>query len=175
MLSRALLGAVAGIAGTVAMTAAMRVLFNALPPDRRYPLPPRELVEAMHSARAVTMEEDRSRARASMLAHLAYGAATGTLFALASSSPGPTKGAGYGVAVWAGSYLGWIPALGLLKPATRHPAERNALMLAAHLVWGATLGATLHEIERTERQAFKGSDNRDAKNGAGPAEPRATA
>jgi hypothetical protein len=85
------------------------------------------------------------------------------LFAVASSKPEPMKGAAYGVAVWTGSYLGWIPTLGLLKPATRHPAERNALMLAAHLVWGAALGGTLREITLTERRAFAGSDDRDAK------------
>jgi hypothetical protein len=46
----------------------------------------------------------------------------------------------YGLVVWGASYLGLVPALGLLSPATRHPRRRNALMIAAHLVWGAALG-----------------------------------
>jgi len=45
--------------------------------------------------------------------------------------------------VWGGSYLGLLPSLGILRPATDHPAQRNALMIAAHLVWGATLGGAL--------------------------------
>jgi putative membrane protein len=34
-----------------------------------------------------------------------------------------------------------LAALGILKPATEHPPRRNALMIAAHLIWGAVLGA----------------------------------
>jgi len=65
-------------------------------------------------------------------------------------------GASFGVGVWAASYLGWIPAVGLLAPATRHPRHRSALMLAAHVVWGASLAAGLREIERAET-AFTGN------------------
>ena len=61
--------------------------------------------------------------------------------------PPPLAGACYGLAVWAGSYLGLLPALGVLKPATEHPVRRIALMIAAHLVWGAALGATVPVIE----------------------------
>ena len=39
--------------------------------------------------------------------------------------------------------MGLLPAAGILKPATEHPARRNALMIASHLVWGAALGALL--------------------------------
>jgi hypothetical protein len=36
--------------------------------------------------------------------------------------------------------MGWLPALGILQPATKHPAQRNALMIVAHLVWGSVTG-----------------------------------
>jgi putative membrane protein len=52
----------------------------------------------------------------------------------------------YGLLVWTASYLGWLPAVGILAPATRHPARRNALMIVAHLIWSATLGLL---VERT--------------------------
>jgi putative membrane protein len=55
-------------------------------------------------------------------------------------APPVVKGMGFGLLVWAASYLGIVPALGLIAPATRHRAQRNALMIVAHLVWGATLG-----------------------------------
>ena len=48
---------------------------------------------------------------------------------------------GFGFAVWLLSYMGWLPAVGLFGPATRDTNARNALMIAAHLVWGATVGA----------------------------------
>ena len=38
--NRLLLGALAGLAGTVAMTAAMRAMHRHLPSPERYPLPP---------------------------------------------------------------------------------------------------------------------------------------
>ncbi len=39
------------------------------------------------------------------------------------------------------SYLGQLPAANILPPATEDAARRNALMIAAHIVWGVTLGA----------------------------------
>jgi hypothetical protein len=81
-----------------------------------------------------------------LLAHFGYGAACGAAYAALvprSPVPHPVGGVGWGLAVWTGSYLGWLPALGLHPPATREPRERNALMLAAHVVWGATAGTLL--------------------------------
>jgi hypothetical protein len=46
----------------------------------------------------------------------------------------------YGLAVWAGSYLGWLPAAGVLPPATEEPAGKNAVMILAHVACGAALG-----------------------------------
>jgi hypothetical protein len=54
--------------------------------------------------------------------------------------PAPLAGPAFGLAVWAANYLGVLPALGLLRPATEHPPRRNALMIAAHLVWGLATG-----------------------------------
>lgn len=51
-----------------------------------------------------------------------------------------------GAAIWAGSYFGWVPALGILTPASEHPRRRNALMIAAHIVWGATTALALREL-----------------------------
>jgi hypothetical protein len=43
-------------------------------------------------------------------------------------------GNGYGVAIWAASYFGWIPSLQTLSPPHRQPANRRWLMIAVHLV-----------------------------------------
>ena len=49
--------------------------------------------------------------------------------------------------------LGLLPALGILTPATRHPPRRNLLMIAAHVVWGATLGLLTEKFHATRRSA----------------------
>jgi uncharacterized membrane protein YagU involved in acid resistance len=161
-MGEAMLGMLAGIAGTVAMTVAMRSMFARLPKRERYPLPPREIVNQLLETRGTPDPAEETTARATTLAHFGYGALTGGIFAVACKRPTLMNGAAYGLAVWAASYLGWIPAARLLAPATRHPAERNGLMLIAHLVWGATVSMTLRELRRAERQPFGGNDDRDA-------------
>jgi uncharacterized membrane protein YagU involved in acid resistance len=60
------------------------------------------------------------------------------------------KGALTGLAVWAGSYLGWLPAAGILRPATRHPWRRNLLMIIAHVIWGVTLGEVVRKLTESD-------------------------
>jgi len=57
------------------------------------------------------------------------------------------KGIVFGLGVWAASYLAWLPALGILPPATEAPPRRNAVMIAAHIVWGAAAGLLLDLFE----------------------------
>lgn len=139
-MNRVVAGAVGGLLATVPMTLAMTRLFNQLPSSEQYPLPPREITETVaRRAKGGERLDDRQTARLSLAAHFAYGAVTGALYPLLfrRSRNAILYGSGYGVAIWAASYLGWIPAAKILRPATQHPARRNALMLAAHCVWGA--------------------------------------
>jgi hypothetical protein len=153
-------GALGGLVGTAAMTAAMRRLHGRLHEAERYPLPPREIIQSV--ARQTGMEREVDLQDLTLGAHFAYGAAAGALYALARPSDGIVAGAGYGLAVWAASYLGWIPGLAILEPATRHPRRRNGLMLAAHVVWGATTALTIRELERAEAEVFAGRAAPDA-------------
>jgi uncharacterized membrane protein YagU involved in acid resistance len=50
------------------------------------------------------------------------------------------------VALWVGSYLGWLPAMDILPPATQQPWRRNLVMIIAHMIWGVTLGETLRKL-----------------------------
>jgi uncharacterized membrane protein YagU involved in acid resistance len=138
-------GLLAGFIATFPMTLAMAALHRRLPPHERYPLPPEEitakLAEEAGEAEHIGHPEHQA---ATLIAHFGYGAVMGGMYTtLAEKVPGPPalSGMAYGLAVWAGGYLGLLPALGILKPATEHPPRRTALMIAAHLVWGATLGA----------------------------------
>lgn len=162
--SRQLLtGALGGLVGTAAMTAAMRRMHGYLPEAERYPLPPREIIQSM--ARETEADHRAGEGELQDLtlgAHFAYGAATGALYAALRPGGGIAAGAGYGLLVWAASYLGWIPGLAILEPATRHPLRRNGLMLAAHVVWGATTALTIRELQRAEAEVFAGRSAPDA-------------
>lgn len=160
---RLLTGALGGLVGTAAMTAAMRRMHGRLDNAERYPLPPREIIQSV----ARQTGADRGAAEGELQdltlgAHFAYGAAAGALYAVARPSDELVAGAGYGLLVWAASYLGWIPGVAILEPATRHPLRRNGLMLAAHVVWGATTALTIRELERAEAEVFAGRAAPDA-------------
>jgi hypothetical protein len=57
------------------------------------------------------------------------------------------RGIFFGLVVWAGSYLGWVPAAGILPPATEAPARRNALMIGSHFLWGILIALFMGRIE----------------------------
>jgi hypothetical protein len=142
------LGALAGVVATAAMTAVMRRGWERLPSAERYSLPPTELMQVVSPEAASHRVGDRALA-----AHFAYGALCGGVLALARPRQGAVSAGLAGLAIWAGSYLGWIPTLGLLKPATKHPWRRNLLMLGTHLVWGLCFRSTLREMAAA-RSAF---------------------
>ncbi|MFN3726697.1 MAG: hypothetical protein ACK4SZ_10365 [Allosphingosinicella sp.] len=155
--SRLVLGAVAGFVATLPMTVAMRKLHGALPKKERYPAPPRELID---SATAEAVPEEPAR-DLTIVAHHLYGAAVGAMVAGALPRAGAVTGAAAGVAVWTGSYLGWIPSVGLLRPATDHPTRRNGMMIAAHLVWGAATALSYRELVRERESLFSGGPDKD--------------
>jgi hypothetical protein len=145
-MNRILAGSLAGLIATVPMTMAMRALHRRLPPAERYPLPPRLITDEIASKAGVDGHLDESERRtATLAAHYGYGAAIGGLYGPLAGAAGRDrspvlKGVAWGLAVWTASYLGWLPAAGILPPATEQPARRNALMIAAHVVWGAAAG-----------------------------------
>lgn len=137
-------GAAAGLLATAPMTFTMLALDKILPGHEML-FPPEQLVNrvmgksgpvrhAIHPFKWDGMDT---------VAHFLYGAGTGSFYGWLSSkirwSP-VLSGLLYGATVWLVSYLGWIPLVGLLPPATRQSVRRNFLMLTAHLVWGASLG-----------------------------------
>ncbi len=126
------------------MTLLMRELHHHLPPEEQYPLPPRVItMNVANRAGVASKLDERERFTLTVGAHYAYGAAAGALYA-AWSRPGSRhpvlRGMMFGLGVWAVSYFSLLPAAGLFPPADRQPLRRNALMIAAHLLWGAVLG-----------------------------------
>jgi uncharacterized membrane protein YagU involved in acid resistance len=155
-----LAGAAAGFVATAPMTAAMALMHRMLPDHERYPLPPRQIVDnatrkaeaehvlpgtSHHPAERHTglHPEQDDRSSVALAAHFAFGAMAGSAYGpIARTKPShpALAGIGYGLLVWGSQYLGVLPAAGVLSNARQHPARRNALMIASHVIWGAALG-----------------------------------
>lgn len=159
--SRLLIGGIAGLVGTLAMTAAMHRLHRKLPQKERYPLTPREIIDAGAGNIGPGLKGEAAK-DVTTAAHFAYGAVTGAAIGALDPKIGPKTGAAAGVAVWLASYMGWIPAVGLLKPATRHPARRNLLMIGVHLVWGASTALAMKELRVARETIFRDGPDKDA-------------
>jgi uncharacterized membrane protein YagU involved in acid resistance len=142
-------GALAGAIATAPMTVAMVAMHRALPPREQYPLPPSLITEELEEKAGVVDDVDRDEHRKLTFAnHFGYGALCGAVFASMSSRSSLARGVAFGLGVWSTSYLVLLPALRLLRPATKAPARRNALMIAAHVVWGAALALALTRLRR---------------------------
>lgn len=135
------------------MTAVMAALHRELPPHERQALPPREITVRTASRvgadEAVDTEEKRESA--TWISHFGYGAATGAIYGtIANRFPGPpiARGVLWGLTVWAGSYLGWLPLTGIRRSSTRQPPRREALMIAAHVVFGGATGLVHDRLSR---------------------------
>jgi uncharacterized membrane protein YagU involved in acid resistance len=159
--SRLVVGAIAGFVGTMAMTMAMRRLHRRLPAKERYPLTPREIVDSGAKQVRLPLPSEATK-DVTAIAHFAYGAATGAILAAMNPDPKKRTGAVYGVAVWLASYMGWIPAVGNLKPATQHPPRRNFLMIGVHIVWGAATAAAIRELRAARETILGDGPDKDA-------------
>jgi uncharacterized membrane protein YagU involved in acid resistance len=159
--SRLVIGAIAGFVGTMAMTAAMRRLHRRLPQGERYPLTPREIVDSGSAQLGVPLAGEVAK-DVTTAAHFAYGAACGALVAAMNPDPKKRTGAAAGVAIWVASYMGWIPAVGTLEPATKHPARRNLLMIGVHIVWGAATAASMRELRLARDTILADGPDKDA-------------
>src|SRR5688572_33388251 len=133
MMNKMLIGAAAGTAAAVPMTAYWEFMHARLPGEPPRPLPPREIVEALAVKAGVSRElSERDVQNLTLAAHFGYAAATGALFGLLAprgSSATVAAGAAFGLGVWATSYLGWLPAAGVRQPVTYDPVDRTRLVL----------------------------------------------
>ena len=155
---RTLVGALGGISATGPMTIGMICLHRRLPLRHRYALPPREIT--LHAAKALGLQEKLSptaRAAFTLINHFGYGALAASVYALVEARV-PTspivKGPFFGALVWLVSYLGLLPATGVLESATEHPRSRNALMLAVHLLWGLVVGVFVDTLLSEKKSVF---------------------
>ncbi len=147
-----------GVLATGPMTLFMFAAQKSLPREEQSPLPPATLTKQLTAPVADRLPSSL-RQDLTMVSHFGYGIACGTLYSLlARRAPGPVaaKGAGFGLLVWAASYLGWTPALGLRAAAPKIPARRNAMMIGAHIVWGISLAFAEDKLRRFGAEMLDG-------------------
>lgn len=158
-----LLGAAAGAAATMAMSMLMLVAQRSGLLGRT---PPRHIVEHTLSHLHIrTKVSRRNRQLLTAVAHFGFGAAQGALYAALHQwvarhpqppleaprpeitvAPSAATGVPFALLVWAVSYAGWIPALGILPSPARDRPGRPMSMVLAHVVYGVALASILKRL-----------------------------
>lgn len=133
-------GLITGVGATVVMSLVMLASQRAGLMDKQ---PPERIVERGAGAIGIVPDRDAVQVAASV-AHLGFGAAGGAGFGWLASvvRPGIPEllGVPWAMTIWLVSYAGWIPALRILPKPTDDRPGRAWTMLAAHIVYGITLG-----------------------------------
>ncbi|GCE18648.1 DUF1440 domain-containing protein [Dictyobacter kobayashii] len=144
-----LIGAVAGGIATIPMTFFMLAAHKALPTWQKDALPP-EKITAEIAARADVSIDKPQLLGSSLAAHLGYGATMGSLYMTFTRKwafPPLLKGSLFGLGIWVGSYMGWLPAANFAAAGTNETQQRNILMIIAHLIWGGVTGLLADQLE----------------------------
>ena len=175
LLSGALAGAIAGVAGALAMNQVQRLAARAghgreagdatigLPRTGRGPQPAQAIGNASDDATAKVanaalsvvgyeLNDRRAKQRAGEFVHLAFGAINGALYGLAAElDPRVTAAAGvpFGASLWAVADEGAVPALGL----SRGPRDASPGLLAYGLLSHCVFGITTEVVRRSIRRA----------------------
>jgi uncharacterized membrane protein YagU involved in acid resistance len=149
-LRKLLNGALAGFVSTAPMSLSMVLGWMLLSEREKYHLPPRLITEEIGEQLGIDDHlSENELIGLTIFSHFGYGAVFGAVYSLferAITVHSSLKGALTGVAIWTGSYLGWLPAMRILTPATQHPWRRNLLMIVAHVIWGVTLGEVTRKL-----------------------------
>ena len=143
--TRLLAGATAGLAATATMTGALALAKAA---GLLGEPPPHKLTRKILAVVGPRPKRGGlAHHVATLAAHVGYGVAMGMIYGLLPRRVSRVPaGAAFGLAVWAGSYMGWIPKLGLMPPPSRDRPGRPTAMILAHLVYGATLGGARRRL-----------------------------
>jgi len=131
-------GGLAGAAATVVMSALMLAAGRAGLMGQQ---PPEAIVRRTGDL-VGKQPQGRTADVLASAAHVAFGAGTGAAYALLPPGRWPVaRGTAVGLGVYAASYAGWVPTLGALPPADEDRSDRQVVMAAAHVLYGAVLGA----------------------------------
>lgn len=149
-------GIVAGLGATAVMSVAMLAARRAGLSGR---LPPAKIAEEVVEEVTDRPPTDEEEQAVATISHFGFGAAAGAAFGVAAAVVRPASslattalGIAFASAVYLVSYQGWVPALGILPPASRDRRGRVATMVAAHWIYGAVLAIGTQRLTRAVRR-----------------------
>lgn len=149
------IGVASGLAASGPMTLMMEAAHSALPRSESHPLPPRHISEKLTRSVGLQLSERQSFALA-ILSHFAYGGAAGAVYAPLARRTRVQPiigGVTFGLCLWGASYLGGLPAVGLYPSPAKDSAKRTALMVGAHIIWGAALGLLVDSLQKSSEES----------------------
>ena len=137
-------GAIAGFAGTLPMTIFMLSTQRFLPKGQRYDLPPEIITKDITERTHIRQHMNKAQVlAATTAAHFGYGAGMGMLYGIVARRlpfNSVLKGILFSLVIWAASYQVLLPVIGFKESAQGETRNRNLLMIASHIVWGASTG-----------------------------------
>lgn len=143
----------AGLVATAVMTGARIAASEAGLLQRR---PPHS--EVVGRLRAVTGHTPwgRRAERTATIAHYAFGGVAGAVYGVvAPRRARPVGGVLYSGIIWATSYLGVLPRVGLMPRPSRDDPGRQIVTAVDHVVYGLALDASLEIVDRISNAALR--------------------
>ena len=137
-MNRVLRGALAGAVATVPMSA---VMMGAKRSGHMGGMPPEKITANFLASSGIHPTEAQQDVAAGLL-HFGFGSVAGAVFGAVAPRQVIARvpmGMAYGAAIWGVSYMGWVPAFGIMPHASRDRRDRQMVMLAGHLVYGTAL------------------------------------
>ncbi len=145
-------GALAGTLATTVMTGFFGLArWTGLYPEQ---FPPTKITKSALDAVGLRAETgDDAEIAVAAAAHWAFGTGAGAVFGVLQKwlhlrLPGILQGAAFGLLVWIVSYMGWVPAAGLMSHPRNQRPDQVLVLVASHVVYGASLGGVVQAIER---------------------------
>lgn len=149
------IGMLAGLAGTAALTAMVRLEKNTLPIGQKNnaAFQRKVIKKAEHLFGIPGRLFGRSETAATHASSFAYGTAMGSLYGWWASkvdmSPWVT-GPVYGLFLWGIGLAGWLPAFGIERVPWKKSPVKAAMPILSHLIYGLAAAAVLRIAEERE-------------------------
>ena len=143
LISRALLGALGGLGGTLALTVFRKVLAAA---GAVGTTAPEQVVERLEESGLLEDLSPGARRLLVVFAHVAYGTGTGAALGLLRRERGGAReeaavGSALGLLAWGAGWASWLPLTGVHLPPWKQRTAKVLLPVLDHAIFGAVWGS----------------------------------
>lgn len=147
---RALAGAVSGLGGTLVLSG-LREAWARI--GLVFKTAPMQVVDRVEELGLVGDLSPAGRRLLTLIAHFAYGSATGTAFGLLRRERGgpadeASVGSALGILAWGAGWASWLPLTGVHEPPWSQRTPRVLLPVIDHAVFGAAWGLLFWRLTR---------------------------